>query len=64
MFGVAAESAKGMIGLTGGGWVLKLHEDLVNVGKLQQPGVSLKQFHASVLWNGEWVVSGVVLCEY
>ena len=38
------------------------HEDLVNVGKLQQ--VFLWKFHASVLWNGEWVVSGLVLCGF
>ena len=41
MFRVAAESAKRMVGLSGGSWVLKFrepisHEDLVNVVKLQQ----------------------------
>ena len=34
--------------------------DLVNVGKLQQEFLS--NFYANVLWNGEWVVSGAVLC--
>ena len=44
MFRVAAESAKRMVRLSGGCWALKsevsrepiCHEDLVNVGKLQQ----------------------------
>ena len=36
-FGVAAESAKSMVGLSGGGWVLKFSvKDLANVGKVQQ----------------------------